>query len=467
MGPDISQIVLLAAFLLAGFLLRSYLILRFGWAGKDTYYHLTIARSIQVSGRLPDVVDRFAEPEVYDYPPLLHVILSRFPEAWHQRLQFLGPLSDTLAALVVYLFCLDVAGGNVALAAVAIYSFTPFNLETSFGLGPRPVANLLMVVCLVSAFYAITAPSLLPLAVALLSAALVLLTQRLAVQSLAAVLVAEAVVFSDLLPLVILVGAFPLALMLSRGLYLRVLRGHIAFIRVMGGRLLDPEKRKEQSSPLLDVKAIAFNLPALLFVPLLVLSPLPWTPLLAYAIAWMAGLLVLSAAWVFGEGYRHMANSVAAVAMAGGLWGANTGEWAIVYAVVLLSAALSLFKMFRLARRPDLGVTISGDALAAYRFIREHGGRDDVVLSIPTDLSYHAAYFTGMVTAHSSGGFARGLAFNCGLNRKVREGKVGEVVDDLRVRWIVSLHDALDLPGAVVRTFGPVRLYEVPGRASR
>jgi hypothetical protein len=312
-----------------------------------------------------------------------------------------------------------------------------------------------------STYYIIGSLSILPLLIATIAAALVLLTQRLAVQSLIVTLLAEAIAFHDPGPLIILVGAFPLALLLSKGFYLTVLRGHIDFVRVMGSRLLDLKKRSEQSSPILDIKMIAFNLPIIAILPILITYPFSWSVILTYVIVWAISLFLLSTLWIFGEGYRHMANSVAPLAIICGIWTINTSHIMIMWCFIIVLFAISIFKLNRLAKRRDLGLIISPEILEAFRFVKKNGNPNDVILTIPTDYSYHAAYFTGCITAHSSGGFARGLDFNFGINRKVREGRIDELATQLRVRWILTQNKILTLPMDKERSFGNgILLYE-------
>jgi hypothetical protein len=463
MEIDITFFVLLLLILSVGFILRAALILKYGWAGKDTFYHYLISKEIRREKRLPKTVDRFIEPEQYDYPPLLHFLLSKVPERWYKGVQLFAPFTDILAALFIFIFCLINFDPPVALIAVAIYCFTPFAIDISFSMGPRVIANLLLIICLISTYYAVESFTMFSIIVATISAALVLLTQRLAVQSLVAVLTVVMVVWSTFTPIIVLIIAFFLAMLLSRGFYLTVLRGHIDFVKVMGSRLMDSEKRKVQPSPILDLKAITFNLPIIFILPLTFIQLIDWSSLIIFLFTWVISLLVLSALWIFGEGYRHMANSVAPLAIIGGAWAVQSGDYKIIIGFISISLVLSLYKVYRLDKMRQLGIVVTSDVLDAFRFIRDNGSTRDVVLTIPTDLTYHAAYFTGAIVAHSSGGCAKGLSYNMGVNKMVKEGRVNELISELNIRWILTLNDTLiNVPRVVEKSFGPdVHLYRV------
>ena len=55
--------------LFAGFLIRMYLLLKYRWVGKDTFYHFIVAKTIKEKGFPPDLIDQFVKPEKYNYPP--------------------------------------------------------------------------------------------------------------------------------------------------------------------------------------------------------------------------------------------------------------------------------------------------------------------------------------------------------------------------------------------------------------
>lgn len=463
MVADSAYYTLLSLILLVGFLLRAGLMLRYGWVGKDTFYHFLISRQIKKERTIPKIVDRFVEPEHYDYPPLLHYLLSKIPEGWNQRVQLLAPLTDMFSAMTIFLFSLHNFDATIALIAVTIYCFTPFAIDISFSMGPRVFANFFLIVCVVSTFYEITNGSAIFLIMAILGATLVLLTQRLAVQSLIAILLTEAVVVGNIGPIVILFTSFICSIVISKGFYLTVLKGHIGFVRTMSSRLLDPEKRKEQASPFLDVKSIAFNLPVIFLLPIIFYQSYPWSILSSYLLGWICSLLILSSLWVFGEGYRHMANTVAPLAIVGGAWAIQFNNIIAIMVVISISLILSLYKIIRLSRRRDLGIVVSPQIVEALLYVKEQGKPSDVILAIPTDYSYHVAYFSGAIIAHSSGGFAKGLAYNMKINRMIKEGRVNEIINWLGVRWVLTLNNKLtNVPITRDQAFGPeVHLYEV------
>jgi len=461
MTIDILYILLFISLCVIGFSLRSLLIIKFGWVGKDTFYHLLAARQIRNIKKIPNTIDRFVEPEQYDYPPLFHILLSFFPEKFLKKIQIIAPLADVVSIIIIFIFCYILVGPWEALAAAAIYSVTPFAIDWSFSLGPRVFANLFLIICLITTFLLLDSSNTLYLPVAVIFSACVMLTQRLAVQSMVAVLLAMSIVYMNYYPLLVLILALLLSLIISKMYYLKVLRGHIDFIRVLGKRLLDPKTRREQASPVLQIKPIIFNLPIIGILAILPFLSIMWMPIITFSLIWVIGLIIISILWVFGEGYRHMANAVAPLAIICGVWLANVGEVVTVIIVVSMFL-LCIYKVNRLAKKREMGLILSPNILTAFQYILANGEADDVILTLPTDFSYHAAYFTGMITAHSSGGFAKGLAFNSGINQMINEGRVSEVIDQLRVKWVVTLNENVQMSKFEIhRSWNNIFLYRI------
>lgn len=433
-----NELIYFIFILIIGFVLRVSLIVRYGWVGKDTFYHLLISRVIREKKELPKQVDRFVLPEEYDYPPLTHVLLSKISEKNHKKIQLFFPFTDILTVIVLFFFCSATIGISEALLAIAFYSVTPFAIDLSLSLGPRVIANFFLIITLLSTYSFLESNNVMLLITAVFSAALVMLTQRLAVQSMIAILVGVAIVFINAVPILIIICAILVAIVLSKGFYIKVIRGHYDFIRVLGNRLFDSQHSGEQASPFLQITPILFNLPIIGILFVLPFFSFTWSPPMLFSLVWVISLLVLSTIWVFGEGYRHMANSVAPMAIICSVWSMNIG---IAMEITIVSGllGLSIFKLIRLAKRKDLGMIFNSELLEAFEYVKKMADKDDIVITIPTDLSYHAAYFTGCITAHSSGGFAKGLLYNYNINRMVKEGRIMEIVNKLNVNWVITI----------------------------
>jgi len=77
--------------------------------------------------------------------------------------------------------------------------------------------------------------------------------------------------------------------------------------------------------------------------------------------------------------------------------------------------------------------------LNAFTFIRKNKKSGDILLCLPLDYSYNAAFFTDCVVLQSSGGFAEGLSFNQKLHKMVNQGKINSIIELYIPDWLVIL----------------------------
>jgi hypothetical protein len=113
--------------------------------GQDAYYHLFAARRIRETGfRIPQTLDEFLLPGIYDYPPLFHYLLAFFPASWHLEIErWTSAVFDAMLSIVVYIFsiyCLREANYIQDAASTALWVSTLFIFSpslTSIGTGPR------------------------------------------------------------------------------------------------------------------------------------------------------------------------------------------------------------------------------------------------------------------------------------------------------------------------------------------
>jgi|GEM_PF-5527650 hypothetical protein len=428
--------------ILIGSLPRFYLLSKYGWVGKDTFYHFIVAESIKQKGFPPRTIDQFVIPEQYDYPPLLHVFLSYFDKEHFRKLQYLSPVSDIVTGIVIYTFSYHYLGVQVALIAIFIYLVTPFVFDNALSLNPRSLANLFLVLLLLSWYNFYMSAGVAWLILSVICSSLVLLSHRLTTQCLGILFIALSLWTGSWVPFCVLVAAVALALVVTKGYFLTVLKGHVAFVREFGRKFLDRNTRAERAPAFPSVQYVLFNLPLLVLLPLFFIYPLPIQDVLSqFLLVWIGALVILSIAWVFGEGVRHMICAVPAMAMLWASWIVHNNLYLILVPLGGLSLFFLYYKIARLEANPDISGIVSEELMEAFNYINTNKKPGDVLLCLPLDLTYNAAFFTGCTMLQSSGGFAKGLGFNQELHRRIDGGRVGEVLSEFSPRWIVVAED--------------------------
>jgi len=174
-----KEILLVLLILGLQILSRFILLKRNIWLGKDSFYHLIVARYVRKEKKLPETIDAFVFKEDYNYPPLLHIILSLFNEKYDQKLQFITPIFDIVTGLIIFGCFYYLFNYSVALLSFIIYILTPITLDNSISLSPRGIANTFFVGSLLSLLLYLTSYNLIFLLLAIVLASLVYITHRL------------------------------------------------------------------------------------------------------------------------------------------------------------------------------------------------------------------------------------------------------------------------------------------------
>lgn len=222
-------------FPLIGFALQYYPRLFNNYFGIDVWTRLLETDAVrQNNHKIPDKIERgFIITGEFDYPPVFPWVLSWFPKRWIERYQgIVSPFFDALTNLAIYFIVMQTIGDvRVALAAQFVYTFIPMIVLENSSLTPRSLGYFLFTV----AFYlqivvyqwgGITEQPVVFLA-ALLVSLLVFLSHRFAAQSLFFIDIAATLALQSAIFLTIFLVAFALAFVVTRGYYLRVLRGHL------------------------------------------------------------------------------------------------------------------------------------------------------------------------------------------------------------------------------------------------
>lgn len=86
---------------------------------------------------------------------------------------------------------------------------------------------------------------------------------------------------------------------------------------------------------------------------------------------------------------------------------------------------------------PSISGVITDDMMKSFEYIRLNKSPGDILLCLPLDLTYNAAYFTECKMLQSSGGFAKGLEFNQKLHIMIEEGKLDHIIEEYKPQWIM------------------------------
>lgn len=445
---SLNMEIIVSILLTISILFRSYLLLKYKWVGKDSFYHLLVAQEIKKNKKLPKTINNFIVPEEYDYPPLLHVFLSLFNKKSHQKLQYIGGISDILTGLIILVFCDSIFGTRVAILACMFYLFTPMTIDSSFSLGPRSTANFFMTASLLSFAYYYETGLNTAVYVATISSLFVLLAHRLTTQSLVFSLITLSFTIQSIIPVYILAASIIMAVVITKGFYLTVIKGHIDFIKIFATKILHKNERKEMASIFPNPLYLLFNIP--IFVLFLMSLSLPESSIIKFFSIVGLSLTILSFVWIFGEGIRHMNNAIFAFAILGASYASKMSDISIIIIFMFL-LLFSTYKLFRMEKMLELGNITTTDMLAGFEYIKSHKKKGDVLLCLPLDFTYNAAYFTDCIMLQGSGGFAKGLNFNQMLHKQIKSGKINETIEKYNARWIIIIGaNEFDIIGKMV-----------------
>jgi hypothetical protein len=198
--------------------------------GVDTWYYLAYADAFRkrpgLDVRLPQYL---LQDERQSYPPLFPSLLALLPRSWLLRWFWaVSPAIDCLHLLLLYWVAFKITASlPVSALAAATYAFTPLLVSESRSLSARTLGALLHSVAVILALKTIVSGGSWPsLALALLAGAALFLTSAAMSAAYGFVCLALSVVFQDARYLLLALGALALAILLSGGHFLRVVRNY-------------------------------------------------------------------------------------------------------------------------------------------------------------------------------------------------------------------------------------------------
>jgi hypothetical protein len=272
----------------------------------------------------------------FDYPPFFPTLLSFVPKDKLLKIEgFIAPVFDALQVLLVYFVAVFITNNPyLALAAQGIYMLTPMiALENSY-LTPRSLGylNFSLAVTPLLLYYYFQLPVL--LFTGLFFSVSIFLTHRFATQSFLFISIFFTFFLKSTLFINVFLGSFIMAIAVTRGYYLRVLKGHLSniyfWVKNLDYRFAHQIRGLKKENKKTDWVGQIYRFLSM-FSPIAVFGLNPWaasgfialllthfgvislTPILNSFVAWTLffyffGVLVLKIKYLMpiGEGQRYM-----------------------------------------------------------------------------------------------------------------------------------------------------------------
>lgn len=216
---------------LVSFLLQSYPRFINRFFGVDVWTRLNETNHIRNNNHsIPGKITKgFIISGFFDYPPLFPLILSYIPKKKLEKLQgFVAPFFDTLHCFAIFLITYQLTARlDTALLAQLIYMLTPLvALENSY-LTPRSFGYLNFTLAFWPLLLYSASPRPIYLVICFVFTTLIFLTHRFATQSFLFAVLFFSLYDRTLYYMGVFILAGITAIAVTKGYYLRVLKGHL------------------------------------------------------------------------------------------------------------------------------------------------------------------------------------------------------------------------------------------------
>lgn len=198
--------------------------------GVDIWTHLLYLREYHKHKKIPGKIENeFLVPGEYDYPPVFIFILSKFPFKLVEKYEFIfSPLFDFLLVVLIFHISFYLTG-NILLSLVTqiIYLLTPIIVLENSSATPRSLGYSLFTILFISLFLFVQNSEWVFLLIAIICGALIFLSHRFTTQGFLFFSIFFGILDKNPIYLLVFVLSFFLAVVFSKGFYLKVLRGHL------------------------------------------------------------------------------------------------------------------------------------------------------------------------------------------------------------------------------------------------
>lgn len=221
-------------FALLGFIFEAYPRFLNRYCGVDIWTHLLYLQEYKKQKGIPGKIEQgFLVPGKYDYPPAFIFILSKFPIEMVKKYEFLfSPVFDSIFMIMTFMFAYSVTQNIfIAFLTQLFYLLTPIIILENSSATPRSLGYTLFTITFFSLFLFGIINNLWLIVIAVIAGTFIFLSHRFTTQA----YLFFSIIFSIITfkPIFIFVFAisFLIAIILSKGFYLTVLKGHLGNLK--------------------------------------------------------------------------------------------------------------------------------------------------------------------------------------------------------------------------------------------
>jgi hypothetical protein len=395
--------------------------------GVDIWTHLLYLKEYHVQKKIPkNIRNGFLISGDYDYPPIFILILSRFSSKLVEKYEFLfSPFFDFLLLIFTYFISYFLTGNiHISLLTQIIYALTPIIILENSSATPRSLGYSLFTVLFFSLFLFVQNGLGVLLLIAIICGTLIFLSHRFTAQGFLFFSLFFSVIEKRLIYFEVFALSFILSIFLSKGFYLKVLRGHLGnlvfWYKNIKYRFYHQIKGSFKEHKTKDFIFKIYN-QFLKFPPFVLLITNPWTsvplymfflernfdPLTEKLLFWIifSYTLAIITTWIpilrfLGEGQRYLELSAFPAAFLSSTFlfkhlNINNGLFfTITYILVGVASFITIIVIQRKGIIKDNLRTVTPDMERMFVFLKNLDNKPKL-LCIPHQITTSTIYHTG------------------------------------------------------------------------
>lgn len=200
--------------------------------GVDGWRHLMVGDYIRENKHYPKWMDKFLIESPSDYPPGLRFLLAAFPKEFIKKYEWLvSPAIDFIHNLFIFGFVYFLSHSlSLAVLAQIIYLSAPLTIMENSNLSTRSFASLLFSLTFIGILLFSITNSWLLFIYCVAMVCVLLLSHRMSVQTIFFTCIFFSLYELTFVYIGIYLAGTLLAIIVSKGFYLKILKGHLAML---------------------------------------------------------------------------------------------------------------------------------------------------------------------------------------------------------------------------------------------